>query len=87
MRPRRLGAAEHGWVVWAAATTTGGTLSFPSRRKLGHGLSVVGNGVVPWAARRADGWTLTASGVPPVEAMPPWLVTVLGGRWKAARSA
>jgi len=80
MRPRHLGANERGWMVWALPAGDR-PVSFPARRKLGHGLDVVGDGVVPWHATRDDGWTLAASMVPLVEPMPGWLVAELGGRY------
>jgi len=86
MRPRRVGANEVGFVVWAAPPGPR-PLTFPASRKLGHGLAVVGSGVVPWHAVRGDGWVLSASLVPRAEPLPGWLVEALGGRWGKPRAA
>jgi len=86
MRPRRAGTDQPGYIVWALPVGDRPVV-FPATRALGHGLEVVGAGVVPWSARRADGWTLTASVVPQVEPMPPWLLAALGGRYGKRRSA
>ncbi len=90
MRPRRLGTNERGWCVWAAPPVNGRTLTFPARRKLGHGLEVLGEGsIVPWHAKRDDdGWTLATSGVPMADGpLPAWLIAELGGRWGKPRAA
>ncbi|MEJ7743249.1 MAG: hypothetical protein WKF73_12250 [Nocardioidaceae bacterium] len=80
MRPRRVGAAERGWVVWAVPVGDR-PLAFPAKRTLGHGVEVLGTGIVPLHAVRGDGWRLSHSGVPLVEPMPSWLLAELGGRW------
>lgn len=82
--PRSYGAGETGWVVWAVTPEPGQRATFPAKRKLGHGLTLLGEGVVPFHATRRDGWTLRSSGVPMPEAMPSWLVAELGGRVRAA---
>ncbi len=79
--PRSYGAGESGFLVWAVTPPPGRRVTFPSQRKLGHGLTQIGEGIVPWHATRPDGWTLRASGVPRVEVMPDWLIAELGGRW------
>ena len=82
--PRSYGAGEIGWLVWAVTPEPGQRVTFPRSRKLGHGLTMVSEGVVPWHATRRDGWTLRASGVPMAGPMPEWLVAELGGKVRAA---
>ncbi|MBA2700040.1 MAG: hypothetical protein H0U61_14975, partial [Nocardioidaceae bacterium] len=72
--PRSYGTAEPGWLLWAVAPEPGRRITFPDKRKLGHGLTLLGEGVVPFHATRRDGWTLRSSGVPQPAAMPDWLV-------------
>ena len=72
--------AERGWVLYAAATVDGAPLIFRDRKPDRFGVAVQATGTVPLHARRPDGTTLTASGVPQVEPMAGWLVTTLGGR-------
>jgi hypothetical protein len=86
MRPRRLGEKERGWCLWATPTASDGALGFPASRKLGHGLEVLGAGIVPVHAVRRDGWRIQLSGLPVTEAMPPWLVAELGGRWTTTKA-
>jgi len=81
MRGRNIGANERGWMVWAVPPSAAGiSVRFPSRRKLGQGLDVLGSGHVPWHLARPDGWTTKATRVPVVEALPPWLADALGAR-------
>ncbi len=89
MRHRRpLSAAdEPGWLVWAVAPDVSGRTVRFRGRKLSAGLDVLAEGVVPFHATRSDGWTLTASGVPLAEPLPPWLTAELGGRWRKPRAA
>lgn len=61
-------------------------LSFPDRRRLGPGLDVLGQGVVPLHAVRGDGWRVQLSGLPLVEEMPSWLVAEFGGRYGKHRA-
>jgi len=86
MRRRDIGADEVGWLVFAAPPDAGRTLRFPSRRSIGHGVDVLGGGVVPWHLTRADGWTTTATRIPVVEPVPPWLVAEWGGRWATSKA-
>jgi len=86
MRPRRTGTDQPGWIVWALPAGDR-PVTFPASRKLGHGLEVVGAGVVPWSAQRPDGWTVTASLVPQVEPLPDWLFAELGGRYGGRRAS
>jgi len=79
MRPRRLGAAERGYLLWAHPVGDR-RLTFPASRKLAPGLDMVGEGVVPLAAVRGDGWRVQLSGLPVVEPLPTWLLDALGGR-------
>jgi len=79
MRPRRTGTSEPGWIVWAIPAGDR-LVSFPASRALGHGLAVLGAGVVPWSAQRPDGWVVVSSLVPQVEPLPEWLFAELGGR-------
>ena len=69
------------------APVDGRSLVFRDRRPDQHGVSVQASGVVPMYARRADGATLTASGTPLPEPLPPWLLVELGGRWGKPRAA
>ena len=85
MRPRRLGANERGWAIWAHPAGDR-PLTFPDRRRLGPGLDVLGEGVVPLHAVRGDGWRVRMSGMPVVEPMPAWLATELGGRYGKRRA-
>jgi len=85
MRPRHLGANERGWLLWAVPVD-GRSLTFRDR-KLGPDLAVVGQGVVPLHAVRADGWRATVSGLPVIEPMPDWLLVELGGRLGKPRAA
>ena len=62
-------------------------VTFPANRALGHGLDVLGDGIVPWSARTADGWEIVASMVPQVDEMPRWLLAALGGRYGKRRAA
>ncbi|MBA2768499.1 MAG: hypothetical protein H0U35_05100 [Sporichthyaceae bacterium] len=80
MRPRRIGADERGWLLWALPAGDRPVL-FPASRRLGPGLDVLGDALVPLHAVRADGWQTQLSGLPVVETMPPWLVAELGGRY------
>jgi len=77
--------AERGWLLFALGPIDGQPVVFRDRRADGFGVAVVATGVVPLYARRADGWTLTASGTPMVEPMAGWLVTALGGRYGKRR--
>jgi len=86
MRGRHIGADEAGWLVWAAPPDAGRTLRFPSRRSIGHGVDVLGEGIVPWHSTRPDRWTTTATRIPVVEPMPPWLIAELGGRWATSKA-
>ncbi len=79
MRPRHTGSGDRGWLLWAIPAGDR-PLTFPASRKLGHGLDVLGEGVVPLFARRGDGWTVLLSSLPVVEEMPTWLGAELGGR-------
>lgn len=79
MRPRHVGAGERGWVVWALSASDP-AVRFAARRKLAHGLEVLGEGIVPLHAVRRDGWRAVDSGLPSVEPMPGWLTAELGGR-------
>ena len=72
--------AEPGWLLLAAAPVDGQPVVFRDRKADRFGVSVQATGTVPMHARRPDGTTLTASGVPQVEPMAGWLVTALGGR-------
>jgi len=85
MRPRRAGTDRPGWIVWALQAGDR-PVQFPASRALGHGLEVVGAGVVPWSAQRPDGWTIVSSLVPQVEEMPRWLLTALGGKYGRRRA-
>lgn len=79
--------AEPGWLLFAAAAPVDGrVLTFKDRKADQHGVSVQASGVVPMYARRADGSTLVASGVPMVEPMPEWLIAALGGRWATGKA-
>ena len=73
--------AEPGWLLFAAAPVDGRSLSFKDRKPDRHGVAVQASGIVPLYARRADGTTCTASGIPMAEPVPGWLVEALGGRW------
>ena len=86
MRPRHVGASEVGWLVWAHPAGDR-RLTFPASRRLGPGLDVLGQGVVPLHAVRGDGWRIQLSGMPLVEEMPAWLLVELGGRWGKPRAA
>ncbi len=87
LRADRAGVAEHGYVAWSIgagwSTARGDSRScrFASR-KLGNGVELLAAGVLPMAAERADGWRLTATGVPQaVVDFPDWLANAMGGRW------
>ncbi len=54
--------------------------------RLGPGLDVLGDGLVPLHAVRADGWRVQLS-LPVVEPMPDWLIAELGGRYGKPRAA
>jgi len=73
-------AGEPGWLLFAVAPVAGAPVIFRDRKADRFGVAVVATGTVPLYARRPDGSTLVASGVPQVEEMPGWLVTALGGR-------
>ena len=92
VRMDRAGVGEFGWVAWSigaawsVAGKDGMRLSFKDR-PLDHGVSLVATGVLPLAAHRADGWSLTYTGQPVTlepEAVPPWLVAAFGGKWVTA---
>jgi len=72
--------AERGWLLFAVAPADGVPLVFKDRRADSFGVAVQAVGVVPLHARRPDGTTLVASGVPQPEEMPAWLTAALGGR-------
>ena len=55
--------------------------------RLGPGLDVLGDGLVPLHAVRADGWRVQLSGLPVVEPAPAWLIDALGGRYGKRRAA
>ncbi len=55
--------------------------------RLGPGLDVLGDGLVPLHAIRADGWQTQLSGLPAVEPVPSWLATELGARYGKRRAA
>jgi len=86
MRPRHVGASEAGWLVWAHPAGDR-RLTFPASRRLGPGLDVLGQGVVPLHAVRGDGWRVQLSGLPLVEPLPDWLLVELGGRLGKPRAA
>jgi len=64
VRADRAGVGETGWVAWSigaawsVAGKDGMRLSFKDR-PLDHGVVLVASGVLPMAAHRADGWTLS----------------------------
>ena len=80
LRPEAAAACEPGWLLFAAAPVDGQPVVFKDRKADRHGVAVQATGTVPLYARRPDGATLVASGVPQVEPMAGWLVTTLGGR-------
>jgi len=87
VRTDRAGVAEVGWVCWSVGAAWS-VVSQPGRRltftnkKLTHGVEVIAAGVLPMAATRRDGWSLTSTGTPrSVDELPEWLVAALGGRW------
>ena len=86
MRPRHLGADERGWLLWALPPGDR-PLTFPASRKLGPGLDVLSDGVVPLHAVRGDGWRVQLSGLPVVEPVPSWLFAELGGRYGRRRAS
>lgn len=88
VRSDRSGEDEVGWVAWSVgfAWSVGGEagkrLAFASRT-LAPGVKLLGDGVLPMAASRSDGWSLVATTVPPTlepAEFPEWLVTELGGK-------
>jgi len=92
IRTDRGGSGEVGWVAWSvgAAWSVAGKdglrLSFKDRT-LDHGVSLVATGVLPLAAHRADGWSLTYTEVPVTldpAGVPVWLVDAFGGKWVKA---
>ena len=92
VRTDRAGVGEVGWVAWSIGTAwslagkAGLRLAFADRR-LGAGVTLLATGVLPMAAARADGWTLSSTGVPPTlegAEIPAWLVEAFAGRWVKA---
>jgi len=78
-RPVRPGQQTPGWLVWLVAPDAEGrSVTFKSR-KLGAGLEVLTDGVVPMYATRGDGWTITCD-APMAGPLPTWLFDALGGR-------
>ncbi len=73
-------AGEAGWLPFAAVPIDGQPVQFRDRKPDRHGVAVQATGVVPMYARRPDGSTLVASGVPMAEELPGWLVRALGGK-------
>jgi len=85
-RPVRPGQSTPAWLLWIVPPDEGGrTLSFRPR-KIGAGLELLTDGVVPLYAVRGDGWTITAD-APMAEPLPPWLFAELGGRYGKRRVA
>ena len=92
LRTDRAGVGEVGWVAWSigAAWSVAGRDGLRLRfkdRPLDHGVALLATGVLPLAAHRADGWSLTYTSQPITlepEAVPPWLVDAFGGRWVKA---
>jgi len=60
----------------------GRTVTFKPRR-IGDGLELLTDGVVPLYATRADGWTISVD-APMSEPMPTWLLDAFGGRRRRA---
>jgi len=92
VRTDRAGVGEVGWVAWQIgaawqlAGKDGMRLAF-TNKALDHGVELLAEGVLPMAAHRADGWTLSATEVPcAIEpaAVPLWLVDAFGGKWVKA---
>ncbi len=88
LRSDRAGVDNVGWlawstgVAWSVAGTGGLRLKFTDH-KLGHGLELLANGVLPQAAARSDGWFLTSTGVPTTldaADVPAWLVKALDAK-------
>lgn len=74
-------------VVWSASPGEDGqTLRFKNRR-LGPGVQLIADGVVPWWMVREDGWSLDSTRPLAQAAMPAWLAEAFGGRWGAVVTA
>jgi len=72
------GEEQHrAWMVWVLAPQPGRQLAVRSRR-LPDGVAVTAD-VIPWHARRADGWTLSAPNLPitPDAPAPAWLLEAI----------
>ncbi|MBA2559896.1 MAG: hypothetical protein H0V07_08415, partial [Propionibacteriales bacterium] len=81
MRVDRSGGSESGWLALCGAVRPDGARLVVKSRRLGPGVEVLADGVLPMAAGRADGWVLQASGVPLSDEIPDWLVEAVRGRW------
>ena len=92
VRADRAGVGEVGWVAWAIGAAWsirddhGLRLAFKSH-SLGEGVALLAEGVLPMAAARRDGWTLSCTGVPATlepAAVPPWIIDTFDAKWVKA---
>ena len=72
--------------LWATYAESGNPTMLRVDSRLGPGLDVLGDGLVPLHAVRADGWRVQLSSLPVVEPAPGWLVAELGGRYGKRRA-